>query len=309
MSKKIYSFLLIFFVINFNFVLGEQIFIKATVNDEIITNFDVEKEGKYLKILNPKLSNIDNDKILELAKSSLVNEIIKKKEISKMLKYDIQNPLVEEYYENLYKKLNFENKEDFENSLSSPNNYSPQEIKKKLEIEIMWNELIYLRYNSQVKIDEDALKKKIDKTSNKKTREYLLSEIVFQKKKDEDINLLKNKIKTSITEIGFSNTANIYSISESAKLGGNVGWVNENNLSEIIFKNLKDLNENEITKIILIGNNFLMIKIDKIRLKETSVNKENELKKMVQFETNNQLNKFSRIFFNKSKVNYLINEN
>ena len=173
----------------------------------------------------------------------------------------------------------------------------------------MWNELIYLRYNRQVKIDKSSLMKKIDNLDNKQRKEYSLSEIVYQKKKGEDLNILKKKIKESILEIGFNNTANIYSISESSKMGGNIGWVSENNLSNIILKEVKNINENEMTDIILIGNNYLIIKVEKIRFKEININKEEELEKMIKFETNNQLNKLSRIFFSKSIMNYSINEN
>ena len=308
MNKKKFFFLIIIFFASFKVLFAEKIIIKATVNDEIITNYDIKKEGRYLKILNPQLSQVDDKKVFKLAKQSLVNEIIKRKEIAKNLKTDGDNPLIEEYFKNLYTRLNFKNKQDFESSLKSQNNYSPEDIKKKLQTEIMWNELIYLRFSPQVKINKQDLLNKINKMSNKQRKEYLLSEIVFQKKKDENLETLKKKISESILEIGFNNTANIFSISESAKLGGKIGWINENNLSEVIQKSIKNKKENEITDVILIGNNYLIIKIEEVRLKQISIDKDEELEKMVKFERNNQLNKFSRIYFNKAKMNYSINE-
>ena len=104
-------------------------------------------------------------------------------------------------------------------SILSKIDYTSNDIKKKLEIELMWNELVYLRYGNQVKIDKDLLLKKIKNIENEEKNEYLLSEIVFEKKKDEDLKTLVKKIQSSISEIGFNNTANIYSISDSAKLG------------------------------------------------------------------------------------------
>lgn len=308
MNKKKFFFLIIIFFASFKVLFAEKIIIKATVNDEIITNYDIKKEGRYLKILNPQLSQVDDKKVFKLAKQSLVNEIIKRKEIAKNLKTDGDNPLIEEYFKNLYTRLNFKNKQDFESSLKSQNNYSPEDIKKKLQTEIMWNELIYLRFSPQVKINKQDLLNKINKMSNKQRKEYLLSEIVFQKKKDENLETLKKKISESILEIGFNNTANIFSISESAKLGGKIGWINENNLSEVIQKSIKNKKENEITDVILLGNNYLIIKIEEVRLKQISIDKDEELEKMVKFERNNQLNKFSRIYFNKAKMNYSINE-
>ena len=309
MLKKISLNLIIFLFINLKSSIADQIFIKVTVNDEIITSYDIQKEANYLKFLNPKLSQVDQNQILKLAKNSLINEIVKKKEIEKNLKIDGESPLVEQYFQDLINRLNFENEKDFIDSLRLKKSYNFEEIRKKLHTEIMWNELIYLRYNRQVKIDKSSLMKKIDNLDNKQRKEYSLSEIVFQKKKGEDLNILKKKIKESILAIGFNNTANIYSISESSKMGGNIGWVRENNLSNIILKEIKNINENEMTDIILIGNNYLIIKVEKIRFKEININKEEELEKMIKFETNNQLNKLSRIFFSKSIMNYSINEN
>ena len=60
---------------------------------------------------------------------------------------------------------------------------------------------------------------------------------------------------------------------------------------------------------IQIGNNFLILKINQIRSRETVIDKKIELEKLIKLgETNKQLNQFSRIYFNKSKLNYSINE-
>tara|TARA_Y100000996_G_C22171452_1_gene498818 strand:- start:22 stop:543 length:522 start_codon:yes stop_codon:yes gene_type:complete len=172
----------------------------------------------------------------------------------------------------------------------------------------MWNELIYLKYKNQVQIDEKKLKKKVKNSNKKNRKEYLLSEIVFEKKKDEKLEILINKIKSSISEIGFNNSANIFSISESSNLGGQIGWINENNLSELISEEIRKINEGEFTDVIQIGNNYLILKVEKIRLKQIEINEKEELKKMIKFETNKILNQFSRIYFSKAKINYSIDE-
>ena len=82
----------------------------------------------------------------------------------------------------------------------------------------MWNELIYLKYNDQVNINKSKLLRRIEDLKDKTRKEFKLSEIVFKNKKNNELDLEINKIKSSINEIGFKNTANIYSISESAKL-------------------------------------------------------------------------------------------
>ena len=136
----------------------------------------------------------------------------------------------------------------------------------------------------------------------------MLSEIVFNKKKNETFEKITDQIKLSINEIGFNNTANIYSISESSKLGGKLGWVNENSLSQKIVNQLNFIKEGEYTNIIQIGKNYLILKVDKIEINEIKIDKQKELEKLIQIESNKQLNQFSRIYFDKSKINYTINE-
>ena len=292
----------------FSNIVSGNISIVGNVEGEIITNYDIERESNYLMILNPNIQNLKSNQIFDLAKDSLIKEIIKKKEITKFVDIDQRKITSNDYLENLYIKLGFENESDFSNELMKNNNYNVDEIKKKIKIEMLWNELIYSRYNDQVKIDKNKLIKKIEKMEKKKQKEYLLSEILFRKKKDQEINYLIDQIKLSIKNIGFNNTANIFSISDSAKLGGKLGWVNENSLSDIVYKKLQKIKEGENTDIIRINSNFLIIKVDKIRMKNVKIDKNKELKNLVILEQNKQLNQFSRIFFDKTKINYSINE-
>ena len=283
--------------------------IKVKINDKIITNIDIQKEAQYLKILNSNLNQLSEDKVLELAKISLINEIIKEKEILKFSEKNLKdNPFLDEYLKNLYSKLNYKNQNEFENLLNQKETYNFDEIKYKINIELSWNELIYNKFDKLVKIDKKLLLKKIKNTQSQGQKEYNLLEIVFEKKKDLQLKEQIKQIKSSIIEVGFENTANIYSISESSKFGGNLGWINENSLSREIIENLSSLKEGDLTNVIKISNNFLILKINEIRINKIKVNIEEELKKLVNAERNKQLNQFSRIFFNKSKINYSIDE-
>ena len=307
MLKKSFYFLIIFFSLTISSFCN-SVFISVIVNDKIITNLDIEKEIEYLKIFNPNLSKLDKEKIFEVAKNSLINEIIKKEEINKMIDFNQENPFVNEYLKDAYTRLNYDNENNFKNFLEQRKIYTLEEIKKKIKTEVLWNELIYLKYGNQVKIDQIKISNKINKIKSETKKEYLLSEIVFEKKKGENLKSLINKISMSIEEIGFNNTANIHSISDSAKFGGKIGWINQNNLSEQISEKLKSKNKGEITDVINIGNNYLILNIEETRETNIQIDKNEETKKMIKFETNKQLNQFSRIFFNKSKLNYSINE-
>ena len=136
----------------------------------------------------------------------------------------------------------------------------------------------------------------------------MLSEIFFNKEKDLSLENKVQAILQSIKNVGFNNTASIYSISNSANLGGNIGWIDEENLSEKIIKELKNIKVGQFTNVINIGNNFLILKIEEKKTKKVEKDKKLILNQMMEFEKNKQLNQFSQIYFNKIKVNYEIDE-
>ena len=307
-NKKI---ILIFLLLPFIFKINSyaKIDIKVIVNNEIITNIDIKKEAEYLKILNPNLIQLNENKILELSKTSLINQIVKKKEVLKYVDVNlVENKFLNDSLKKLYLRLDYNSENDFKNDLNSKNTYSVNEIKNKINIELYWNEIIYEKYNKLVQIDEKLFMNKINNIKNEEQKEYFLSEIVFTKKKNEKLEDLLSQIKLSISDIGFKNTANIYSISQSSKFGGDLGWVSENSLSKKISEKLYNLKKDEITDVINIGNNYLIIKINEIKINKIKINKEKELEKLIQVETNKQLNKYSIIYFDKSKINYSISE-
>lgn len=312
MIFKNLQILIIFFLTNF-FIFCFQSFattisIVAYVQDEIITNYDVKKELEYLKILNPSLDSIKKSQLLDLAKSSIINEIIKKKEISKFVMDDKKNIFVDDQLKDLYLKLNFKNIEEFENYLKIKGNISLAEMKEKISIELFWNEMIYVKYKDQIRIDKEKIVKEIDDLKNNFQNEYFLSEITFTKKKNKSIENLIDEIKLSIKEIGFENTANIYSISASAKLGGKLGWIDKNRLSNLILNELNLIGVGDHTNAIKVGKNYLILKIAEIRKSEIKIDKNQKINDLIRIKTNQQLAKFSKIYFDKLKMNYTINE-
>jgi len=309
MKLKIIQYLIIIlFSYNFSAFSNTEIFIAVTINNEIITNQDIAKEEEYLKKLNPDLSKLEKNKMNNIAKNSLINQIVKKNEVEKFFDLKKENSLVEEVFKDLLKKLNFDNQFDFKKSLIKENEYSIEEIKKNLKIELYWNELIFFKYKDMIKINKDDLKKKIETKKKNFETKFFLSEIFFNKKKDVNLNDQIKLIKESIKDIGFNSTANIFSISESAKFGGKIGWVKENNLSKQISKELSKLKIGQHTEVIQVGNNYLMLKIDDKKNNKILINKKKQLQEMINYETNRQLTQYSNIYFNKAKINYIIDE-
>ena len=188
------------------------------------------------------------------------------------------------------------------------NNLSISFIKKKISTELFWKQFIFAKFSNKIKIDEEDLKKKISNNLEKKRKFYYLSEILFEVKDNNDQKTKIKEIENSILKKGFQNTALIYSIADTSKDGGRLGWISESSLNENIKKNLQNLKIGEITKPIISGSNFLILKIDDVKLDEKKIDMNKELKKIVDAEKNKQLNQLANIYFNKIRKDYNINE-
>tara|TARA_Y100000591_G_scaffold315863_1_gene323904 strand:- start:2378 stop:3313 length:936 start_codon:yes stop_codon:yes gene_type:complete len=308
LNSRFVFFCLIFFTLN-NLAVSEiNLKIIMKVDSEIITSYDIEKERNYLLVLNPKLKVMDEEKILEISKKSLIKETIKKNEILKYKVLDLQNPQIEFILNNIIKNLGFQSLSQFRNHLEKLD-ISINDIKEKIEIENQWKSLVYARYSNSLKIDIESLQKQIDNTSKENfLLEYNLSEIVFTKKNDLSLDNLINEIQDSIKNVGFENTAILYSNSDSSKVGGKIGWIRKNNLSTDVIRYLEKIELNTSGDPIKIGNNFLILKINDERKIQLEIDKQKELDKMIRIEKAKQLEKFSNIFYNKIKLNSKINE-
>ena len=285
-----------------------EIRIIYNIQNEIITNIDVKNEFKYLVALNNSLKELDREKILNISNESIIREKIKKIEVSKHFK---EMKLDEDYSEllikNIYSRLNLKSLNEFKIYLK---NYDLKisNIETKITIDALWNELIMRKYSSKININESELKKKILENSKIQSKEYLLSEIIFEVKNKEEIEKKYNEVIKSINEIGFKNSAATYSFSESAKIGGDIGWINENSLNNNIKKNISNLVIGEITKPIILSNGILLLKLINVRNLEAIIDMESELKKAINYERNRQLNQYSKIYYNKVKKTLDFNE-
>jgi len=287
---------------------NENIYIVYKVNNQIITNTDIEKEYRYLVSLNNQLKSLNKLKVLEISRESALREQIKKIELSKYFDLQTLNLNIDNYLENFYKNLDINTESEFEKYLEG-SNISLDYIKKKIQIEILWNQLIYDKYIAQINIDQNKLKEKLKELSNKANQKvYSLSEILFDKENNSSFEKKLEDINQSINEIGFNNTANIFSITDSSKFGGKIGWIEEQKLSKKIIEELQLLETGQYTSPIQTGSSFLILKIEEIKYEKTTINEEEELYKLIQFETSKQLDQFSKIFYKQIKINSLIDE-
>jgi peptidyl-prolyl cis-trans isomerase SurA len=251
---------------------------------------------------------MDKEIQLKLAKESIIREKIKTNELLRYYTLDSSKKYLDVIVENFYKRLDLENLDDFKDYLSEYN-LDINTIRSKGQIEILWNQLIGSKYKDQLNINEDILKQKIEKDKNNRIiKQYELAEIVFQTNAENDLIDKKDLIQKDIQEKGFEIAANIHSIADSSKFGGDIGWINEQQLSLEINEAINKLNINEISKPIKVPNGFLILKIKNKKQKEIKFDKKKLLEEAILFETNRQYAQFSIIYFNKIKLNSIISE-
>ena len=299
-----YLFFLIIFFNSSAISIENKIILK--IDNIIITSIDVLNEVNYLKALNPSLKNLDENKMLTVAKDSLIREKIKKIEISKFNINNIDDKYLENLIKSIYTNIGLTNKEEFVKYINSFG-INLTSIEEKLSSETHWNQLIYNKFFSKLKIDKNKIKEEIQK-NKEKSRSYLLYEIVYSADQNIKSEELFKDIQKSIFENGFENAAAIFSISESAKTGGNLGWVNENTMNKKILKEINDLKIGQHTNPILIPGGFLILKIKDQKEIEKKIDIKKELNSRIRLLQNQQLNQYSNIYFQKIKKNISINE-
>ncbi len=305
---RIFSFLLlnlIILLISFKTFSSENK-ILFKINNQIITSIDLLDEINYLRSINKEFKNLEKNEIFEIAKQSLIREKIKEIELVKILKeVKIENEILDDLLISYFNKFGINSKNDLNNYFHDKN-INPKLVENKITIEALWNQLIYSKFNQSVKINEEEIKKELKQKSKQKI--FQLSEIFFNLKNDENLNKKFKLINKEIKEKGFSKAALSYSISDSSKNGGKIGWVKESVLSKQIKNQLELTTIGNFTNPLVVPGGFLILKVENIKLVENEINVEKEIQAIIKQKRNKQLNQFSNVYFNKIKKNIQINE-
>ena len=303
--KKLYLIFIFLCLFN-NTAKTQEIIIISKIENQIITNVDIEIEKKYLLLLNNNLNKLSKKDFFNLAKNSLIREKIKNKEVNKIfdkVNEEADNKIIK----NFYIRLGFNEKNKFIEYLVSKN-ISYEELKKKLILETLWNQLIYRKFNKKVRINKNLIKKKIIEyyKSKDKKYEYNLSEIVFGNEKN--IDLKKKEISNYIKQFGFKIAANKYSKSDTSKYGGDIGWIKGTRLSNKIKEKISKIKISEVSEAIQVSNGYIFLKINNKREIAEKFDLDKELKQQINFERNRQLNQYSLNYYKKLKKNTIIYE-
>ena len=275
------------------------------INNEIITTIDIYTEIKYLSEINKDFSNLDNESKINLAKKSLIREKIKNIELSRLLdEIKIEKKILDNLSVSYFKRLGINSVEDF-NDFFEINKINPDLVRKKITSEVLWNQLIFNKYKDKIKINKEEIKNKI---KDRKQKEYNLSEILFELEENEKLEDKYELINSYINRKSFSEAVLKFSISKTINNKGKLGWVKETVLNKKIIKNLNEISVGKISKPIILPGGYLILKIEDVKETNIEFDIENEINLIVKEKTNEQLNQYSNIYFNKIKKNIKINE-
>ena len=304
LKKVIIFFTLIFLFNTQSYTAENKIILK--INNEIITSVDVFNEIKYLSILIKDFNNFEKKKIYQISLNSLIRQKVKEIELRKNFKkLIIDDKFLDPQIKSFMRKLNFNSNIDFEEYLNSKN-IEIDEVRKKLSYELLWNKLIYEKFNKNIKIDKQKIEKSLKENTTQ--YEYLFSEILFNVENKEKLNQKYKNIESNILELGFNKAAVIDSVSSSADNEGLIGWVKETSISPKIKIQVRKINKGEYTNPIQVPGGFLILFINDVRKVKKVIDLDEEINLEVIKQTNDQLNQLSNIYFNKIKKNMKINE-
>lgn len=305
-NKLIIKILFLFFIFLKSEINAYENKIVVKVDNEIITSIDILNEIDYLTFINKDLKKFEKEKIYEISKNTLIREKVKKIEVLKNFEeIKVDEQYLDEAIKKYISKLNISSIDSFTNQ-TNKYGLDINDIKQRFTIELLWNQLIYKKYFNSVKVDKELIKKEFLQTN--KQKEFLLSEIVFNIKDNENVQDKYKLIENTIKEQDFNRAAAIHSISDSASSGGILGWIKQNSIDAKINNELKNIGINQFTKPILVPGGFLILKINNIRETENKNNLEKEIELIFEDKINQQLNQFSNIYFNKVLKDIAINE-
>tara|TARA_B100001248_G_scaffold170434_1_gene129126 strand:- start:823 stop:1767 length:945 start_codon:yes stop_codon:yes gene_type:complete len=304
---KIIFFILLIILFNIKNSIALENKILFKIDNEIITTIDIYEEIRFLKIFNPESNNLNEEKLFEISKNSILRDKIKKIEIMKFIKeLKTDDKFLLKFIKNRYSKMNINSLENFE-SLLRFNNLNVKNVKEKFYIELIWNDLIYQKFHDKVIIDKERIKNEILQNPKKeKQKELLLSEIMFIVNDKADFKNRYEKILLDIKNLGFKKAAILHSTSDTASNGGLIGWIKEDNLNQNIKDIISELLPGQLSEPIRTSSGFIIIKIEDKKEYVTEFNLAKKIEEVVRFKTDDQLSQFSSMYFNKLKKDLVI---
>ena len=305
LNKSFVSIIIFFLIITMANAIENKIILK--IENEIITNIDLDNESKYLSTLNNDLKKLEEQQIYEISKNSIIRNKIKEIEILRnKVKIDTDTMFTDRIVQTHFSKIGLKNIKEFNEYINSFD-LNIMNVKKKILIETLWNQLIFSKYSNKIKIDKEKLKKEILKNKGK-SNSFFIYEILFNISDSSKLDNKYQSIKKDIEESNFKNAALKHSVSESSISGGELGWINESSINKDILNIISKLKIDQYSEPILTPGGFLILLVSDKKETKKEINLDEELRKSIQLQTNQQFNQFSNLYYNKIKKNIIINE-
>ncbi len=297
-KKRTLLILTVFFILCFTKVnsnINNSVII--SVGNQPITYLDLIKEMKLISFLNNiKVDESNKETVKSVAVQGLITRKIKEIEINKFKIKEFNKADLQGLIRRTSQKLGTTEK-GLEKILSQKN-LSINNLQERFKIDLKWNTLIFQLYKNKVVLNTNEMENKIkyEMENIKERRLFLLSEIEINRTQDDDTTTIDNIFKNIEVE-GFENTAKKFSISNSSQYGGNIGWINENDLSKKIYDNVKVLKTEEISKPIYLNDTIVIIKKIGERVFEKNIKKIKD--RIVREEKQKKLQMFSKAHYSK----------
>lgn len=278
----------------------------VTVGNKAITQLDIVQEIKIILILNNiSYSEEKRDELQKLATKSVIKRTVRDIEISKFdfLEYsntDLNNKLIQ-------LANNIKMDVDILESVSLSNGIDIQVIKDQIKSELLWNSLIFYLYRNRLSVNQEEIDEQLKLSQNKKEfMEYLISEIVIEPVENDKIESRVNEVKNKISKDGFESVAMNTSISQTASSGGDLGWVNENEISQKLRSTISNTAVGNISDPILVSEGILLFKVRDKKKVTKKVDLEMLKDKLVKNEKTKILNMYSKSHYDSLRRSILI---
>jgi len=237
----------------------------ATVGDKAITHSDITNEIKINLVLsNISFSEEKRDQIQSAAIRSAIKRAIKRIEIDKYDNLTFNKDDLKKELLKLAGSLSVD-LDTFKNIFTT-NGVDFSIVENQVKTELLWNSLIFELYKNRLSINAAEIEEQLKSAQNeKKTKEFLLSEIIIRPVPKNELKSKIEEIKNKIKLESFKSVALNSSISETALRGGDLGWINENVISEELRSKIVNTSIGNITEPIILPEGILFIKVRDIR--------------------------------------------
>ena len=270
-----------------------------TIGNKPITQSDIVNEIKIILILNNEsYSDEKRDQLHELAVKSTIKRTIKNIELERHNYFQLNESDLQEELARLAGNL-FLDINTLKN-LCESNDLDFSIIEEQIKTDLYWNSLIFEMYKNNLNINQEEIEDRLKLTQNKnEIEEYLISEIVIKKVENVQLDLKIQELKNRIEIEGFDKVAKEVSISESALKGGDLGWINENIISEKIKSEIIKTAKGDLSSPIILDNGILIFKVRDKRKIQQNASLEEIKNELINREKNKILNMHSKSHYDK----------